>query len=564
MRRKILSLLAASCAALSLAACDAVPDSGPVREGLPNLAQAERGVFINPQGPAKDADPESIVRGFVRAASSNLNDYEIARQFLAPTYADQWDPSSGALIYDGAPVFDAKDEGVAGLSVHAAGALDAGGTLKLAGPDTMTDVRFELAKVRGEWRIASAPNGIIIDRSNFSSVWETRQLYFLSPDQRLVSELRWMITDRSSLPSQMVTQIVQRLLGGPSAAMAGAIGTAFPAGTTLTSLAVPVVDGTAVIDLSTEIFDADETAMSAIKRQLAVSLQGLPGVVRFQITASGSVLGGGDVAASEDASASDFQRVVLLKDDDFGASVGDSLSALPGVSEQVVALSPTAVSVAVDLGAAAVQHAGGVSWVADGQSVVIDNRQGLLPPSLDPLGYIWSYSSSEPGEMLVTKPGASRTELEPSWLGSLKVKTMRVSTGGNRLAVLVSSDGASEVWVAGIIRDEKGAPVGLTEATTVPLQEPGAPIDLDWIGDNRFVLLSETGLLGGSAKITVGEVSGRFPIASGSVSGGLSISACGSSRSMLRVLDDQHRMFKPQGSGWQQLMADVDLIAKLG
>ena len=71
MRRKILAIIVASFATLSLAACDAVPDSGPVREGLPNLEQAERGVFINPQGPTEGADPESIIRGFVRAASSN-------------------------------------------------------------------------------------------------------------------------------------------------------------------------------------------------------------------------------------------------------------------------------------------------------------------------------------------------------------------------------------------------------------------------------------------------------------------------------------------------------------
>ena len=390
MRRKILAFIAASLAVLSLAACDAVPDSGPVREGLSNLEQAERGVFINPQGPTAGADPESIIRGFVRAASSNLNDYEIARQFLAPTYADQWDPSFGALVYEGAPVYDEPDEGLGVLSLQVAASVDQGGTLRLAQPDERAEVRFELSRVGDQWRIVSAPNGIIIDRSNFSSVWETRALYFLSPDQRLVSELRWVITDRSSLPSNMVTQIVRGLIGGPSAGMTGAITTAFPEGTTLISESVPIIDGAAVIEVSSEIFDADEATMSAIKRQLAASLQGLPGVVRFQLAVHGDVVGGGEITASEETGLGDFQRIVLLKDGEFGTSAGGSLNAIPGVSEQLVALSPTAVSVAPDLSAAAALHSSGVSWVTGGQSLVIDNRSGLLAPSLDSLGYVWT------------------------------------------------------------------------------------------------------------------------------------------------------------------------------
>lgn len=564
MRRKILALIAASFVALSLAACDAVPDSGPVREGLPNLEQAERGVFINPQGPTAGADPESIIRGFVRAASSNLNDYEIARKFLAPTYADQWDPSLGVLVYEGVPVYDEPDEGLGVLGLQVAAAVDQGGTLRLAQPDERAQVRFELSRVAGEWRIVSAPNGIIIDRSNFSSVWETRALYFLSPDQRLVSELRWVITDRSSLPSQLVTQIVKALIGGPSTNMTGAIATAFPAGTTLTGETVPIVDGSAVIDVSSEIFDADEATMSALKRQVAASLQGLPGVARFQIAVHGNILSGGDVTVNDDTASGDFQRIVLLKDGEFGPAGGNSLSAIPGVSEQVVALSPSAVAVAPDLSAAAVLHSGGISWVTGGQSLVIDNRSGLLAPSLDSLGYVWAYSTTEPGEIVVMRPGTLLSELTLSWLDDFSVKAIRVSSGGNRLAVLVNAGGTSEVRVVGIVRDETGAPIGFTEEASLQLHDLGAPIDLDWIGDNRFVLLSETGLLGGSAKVTIGEVSGRFPTVSGSVSGGVEISGGGSSRSLLRVLDDQHRMFKPQGSGWQQLMAGVDLIAKVG
>lgn len=558
MRQKILALVVASCAALSLVACDAVPDSGPVREGLTSLAQLERGSFINPQGPTAGADQESIVRGFVRAATSHLNDYEIAREFLAPTYAEQWDPNSGALVYEGAQQYESPEEGIAVLSLKALANVDAIGSMLPADPGEQVDARFELTKVGGEWRISSAPNGIIIDRSTFLALWEPRDLYFLSPDQRLVSELRWVISRSALVP------IVRGLIGGPSEGMIGAISTAFPEGTSLTGSSIPVVDGAAVIDMSSELFDVDEATISSIKRQLGASLQGLAGVTRFQISVHGSVIGGGELSISEELSVGDVQKTVVLKDGDFGVASGNTLKPLAGLSERVAGLSPLAATVSPDLSAVAVLHSGGISWVTKDQSIAIDNRRDLLSPSVDQLGYVWAYTPANPEEIWVTKPGVEASKLPLPWLDDYSVRAVRVSLGGNRLAVLVAVDGGSEVIGVGVVRDESGAPVGFTAVPTVQHHDQGAPVDLDWIGDNRFALLSETGLLGGSAKVTIVAISGRFPVEYGAVSGGASISGGGSSRALLRVLDDQHRLFRPQGTGWQQLMAGVDLLAKIG
>lgn len=561
MKKKLLALVIASIATLSLAACGAVPDSGPVREGLTSLTQVERSVFLNPQGPAKDADQEAIVRGFVRAASSNANDYEIAREFLAPTYADQWDPSLGVIVNEGARQYQSSEEGIAVMSMHAVATVDAGGTLRPAAPDESVLVQFELAQVGGQWRIISAPNGIIIDRSTFSMVWTTRPLYFVSPDQRLVSEVRWVLGQPSLLP----VQIVRGLIAGPSALMTGAVTTAFPEGTTLTGRDIPIVDGTAVIDLSPELLDADGATVANLTRQIATSLQGLPGVMRFQIVVQGAVLSGGEVPISEEQPTGDYQSIAVMKEGEFGLAVGATLDPMSGISERVVGLAPQAATIAPDLASVVVLHSGGVSLVTKDQSVVIDERTGLAAPGIDSLGYIWTYSASDADEVSVSSPGNPRVDLPAPWLDGRAVKAMRVSMGGNRIAALVGDQtGGSMVLVAGIVRGEDGAPIGFTEQAEVQLWDPGAPLDFDWIGDSRFVLLSETGLLGGSAKVTIGEVSGRFPSDSGAVSGGVSISGGGSSRALLRVLDDQRRMFAPQGSGWQQLMKDVDLLAKVG
>lgn len=561
MRAKLFALVIAAAAALSLAACDAVPDAGPVREGLTNLTQVERGVFLNPQGPTKDADQESIVRGFVRAASSHTNNYEIAREFLAPTYADQWDPSLGALVNDGAQQYQSAANDVAVLSMHVVTTVDAGGTMRPAAPDETVEVQFELTRVKDQWRISSAPNGIIIERSTFSMVWTTRQLYFVSPDQRLVPEIRWVLNQPSLLPPQ----IIRGLLAGPSPLMTGALLNAFPAGTTLTGRDVPIVDGTAVIDCSAELLDANEATIATLTRQISTSLQGLPGVTRFQLVVQGAVIGGGDVSLSEVQPMGESQNIAVMKEGSFGLAVAGGVEPLPGISERVVGLGPQAAAIAQDLASVAVLHPGGVSLVTSDQSVLIDQRAGLLSPGIDSLGYIWTHTREEPDEISVSTQSVQRADLPAPWLSGRTVYAVRVSSGGNRIAALVSDQtGDSMVLVAGIVRNEAGVPIRFTENVLVQLWDVGAPIDLDWIGDNRFVLLSETGLLGSSAKVTIGEVGGRFPSDSGVVSGGTSISGGGSSRALLRVLDDQHRVFAPQGAGWQQLMKDVDLIAKIG
>lgn len=562
MRRKILALVVASIAAFALTACDAVPDSGPVREGLTNLEQVERSVFLDPQGPSINADQESIVLGFVRAASAPINDYEIARQFLAPTYADQWDPSLGAIVTEGTQQFQSAKEGIAVLTMHVASTIDAGGSMRPAPPGESMEVQFELTKVNGQWRISSAPNGIIVERSTFSMVWTTRQLYFVSPDQRLVSEVRWVLSQQ---PAQLPTQIVRGLLAGPSELMIGAVSTAFPAGTTLTGRDIPIVDGTAVIDCSAELLDADEATIATLKRQISTSLQGLQGVMRFQIAVFGEVLGGGEVAISEEQPTGEFQSIAVLKEGVFGLAAGGTLDPLNGISERVVGLAPVDATISPDLATVAVLHAGGVNLVTQDQSTLLDDRSGLIPPGIDLLGYVWTYSSDEPGEISVSAPSVQRIDLPAQWLDGRTVKALRVSVGGNRIAALMSDQsGGSIVIVAGIVRNSDGTPIGFTEHANIQMWDPGAPIDLDWISDSRFVLLSETGLLGGSAKVTIGEVGGRLPTDWGSISGGVSISGSGSSRALLRVLDDQNRMFAPQGSGWQLLMKDVDLIAKMG
>lgn len=555
-RARSAALLAALTIA-SLAACASIPTSGPVREGLQTLDQFESSIVFRPSGPSAGASQEEIVRGFVRAASSSAGDYEVARQFLTPRYAEQWDPWLGALVDEGTQQYAIAEEGVAVLSLRLAASVDASGRLTPAPPGGTTTVMFELVEHAGEWRISSAPTGIILDKGTFTEAWTARSVYFLSGDNRLVPETRWFL-NRPTLS----TQIVRELLAGPPEASADALHTAFPPGTVLLSESVPVVNGTAVIDLSAELFDAEPAETDLLKRQLAASLQPVPGVQRIELRVHGAVVDEVPVAIADETSASEQQYVTVLKDGEFGVAVADTVRPIAGLSELVVNLRPTAVTVAPDRKTAAVRHPGGVSWVSESAVVLIDGRQNLLEPSLDALGFVWVSGAGEPGTIMAAKPGGDVMNMTMPWLDGRTPVAARVSMGGSRLAVLVAEQDDSSVLVADIVRNELGEPIALSETASTQLWADGSPVDLDWIDENRFAALTETGLLGTSRRITIGEV-GKFSIDGGAVAGGSSISG-GGSRALLRVLDDQHRLFQPQGSGWQVQQSEVELLAKVG
>lgn len=542
--------------ALGLTACQAIPDSGPVEAGLPNLLQTEQPVLFSPNGPVVGASQEDIVRGFLTAGSSSTDDYAIAREFLTPDYAHQWDPYSEVLVDEGARPYHSIGEEVGVLELPAIASVAKNGRLSPVPPGPETEVRFEFEKVGGEWRIASAPTGIILDRSTFEAAWAPHSVYFISGPDRLVPETRWFVNSAGT-----ATQIIAELLAGPDEERQGVVRTGFPAGTSLTSSSVPVINGTARIDLSNEMVGIEPGSRKEIERQVAASLQSVQGLTSFELYADGSLIAEGPVGIDDEGPiGSEEQGAAALQNGELGLLVGGEVQPFEGLSEEVNAQRPRAISLAYDLDGAATLNGRELAWVTEDETVVIGDSSGMLGPSVDLVGRVWTYSSRNPGSLTVTTPGVGVVEFKAPWLEGRTPVAVRVSPQGSRIAALVSAgDGTSEVLMAGVIRDGNGVPTAVTENAEVQLWSEGEPIDLDWVDELRFAVLTRTD---STSKVTVGW-KGSFPSDAGSVPGGTQISS-GGNRLMLRVLDRKGDVFAPQGSGWQRQASDVQVLAKRG
>ncbi|GAA1317110.1 LpqB family beta-propeller domain-containing protein [Leucobacter albus] len=541
-------------AAVTLAGCAGIPGSGSVQPGLTDINQAEQLVQFSAFGPTAGASQEELVRGFLTAANSPGDDYSVAREYLTPEYASQWDPYFGVLIWEGSRPYRQDGDAAGMLSLSVVAEVDPIGKLLPTEAGESTELRFEFTRRGSEWRISSAPAGVILDRSTFEAIWSQHQLIFLGPGDRPVADTRWFLS-RAALS----TEIVGALIEGPSKRFEQVVRTGFPQGVTLTKAAVPVESGLARVDLKGEGL-SNPQAQQEMLTQLQGSLHAVPGVSRVELLVDGTPVRDATGPASPAAPVPAGAKLAGSVDGRFGVVTAAGVEPITGVTAAVEALHGDAVALSRSKTVAAVRGDQGMSIVEDGFTAVIDTREGLLPPSVDDDLWAWSVSAADPGAVKVAAPAGTQHELDAPWLDGLDVRAVRVSPGGSLLGALVSQGAKSYVLVGGIARDPDGTPTALTPEADIEMWATGEAIDFDWIDGQRFVALTRQSNAG---KVTVGGT-GMFAIEQGSVPDAVEIFG-GGNRTQLRVLTASGELYAPQGaSGWQRVIADMELLAKRG
>ncbi|WP_244303003.1 LpqB family beta-propeller domain-containing protein [Leucobacter coleopterorum] len=516
MRSRVARTVAVALALLTLAGCNAIPTSGPVEVGLTDLRQVDQLVQFNPPGPTPGSSREDVVRGFVLAATSSAEDYSVAREYLTNDYANQWDPNAGVSIDDGNRPFRGEGDSVGVLSLSIVANVDEHGEMLPANAGPSIDMRFELKKVGDEWRISSAPNGIILDRSDFLAIWSSHELNFIGADGYLVPETRWYIT-RAAL----ATEIVNDLLAGPSERMRESVRTAFPAGSALVSGTVPVVNGHAKVDFTGDLLEAEPKTLDEIVAQLSASLRLVQGVTSFELLVDGA-------SPREESTSSQIglrptteaTNSVVMVDGKLGELVGGEFQELSELNGPVTELNPSAVTLSPEATSAAVLSPTGVSRVGPDGTVTVDERAGLLQPSYDVFGNIWTVQAASPMSMRVSTSDGGTVQVAAPWLSDLKPVAVRLSPDGSRIAALVEEDEESVVLVAAVVRDEVGTPVRTTDDADKQMSAVGSPIDFDWIDQTHFATLSKAGR---ASKVTTGGP-GLFSQDQGTVPGGWQLS----------------------------------------
>ncbi|MGM0385533.1 MAG: LpqB family beta-propeller domain-containing protein [Actinomycetota bacterium] len=553
MRRAVAAAVAPLAAALVLAGCTALPTAGPVRTADPQIP-AGYSVDVLAEGPVADASAQAIVEGFLRASAYGFSDdFSVARQFLAPTIRETWDPTAQLRVYSAAknPSFARGTDGGVTVTIDQVAVLDASGRYAETRPTPATS-GFTL--VRGDddqWRIAVLADGLLISDLNFQQTFSWIPLYFLTTDNAsLVPDTRWYPYEGRA------AAIVRGLLEGPSGWLAPAIATAFPEGTILGTGGVAVQDGIAVVDLSRAALTATEEQRSLMLTQLHATLSSITEVTSVRITVNGARLDAG-VPARELAVPTSVSSPVMISDGALARWNGREVVLVDG-AEGLAELEPSDPAVPYEgVDAPTVALSGGdrlITVPTPGiPSVVLYEGADLAPPSIDRHGWIWTTPALNGGSLVaVTGYGAS-TEVSAPWLTGREADHVRVAADGARVLVVSRLGDATRIELAAVLRDRTGMPTVLGEPILIG-ESLTDVTDVTWVDQSTVAVLGSV-LAEPDDRVhlvTIGGTTTALQL----VEDAVSLTSNQNARSIVVATADG-RVFVRNGIGWREVAQSV-------
>ena len=532
---------------LALAACTGLPTSGYVNPGRgPQTDDTQAFAFV-PDGPQDDAAPADIVEGFLRAGSGPADDWATAKTFLAP--GTQWDPRASVTIdrlVDRRATATDDGTGVT-VSLATVASVDSSGAYAPAASGTAVNLAFALTQIDGQWRITAAPDGVVLYEEVFPTVYQSASIAYFDPTWSfIVPDVRWF--PRGFVASRVATALVD---GRPSPWLAGAVRSAFPDELSLVGRSVTLSSsGVAQVQLPPAALSLDRTTLDRMQTQLARSLV-TAGISDVQMTVEGTPVTASEVPVR--VTRVDPSPAVLTTAGAFGSLTGDTVEAIDGLSDAVESLAPTAVELEADRSLAAVRTQQGpvASALADGQTFLLDERPGLIAPSIDAEGAIWSVPANAPNQVrAITAEGVPR-QVGNAWPDASEITAMQISRDGTRVAAIVTVSGTREVWVAGIERE--GGEVTLGAPHVLSFSQQGA-FDLAWLDDTSVGVLVA---VDGGSLLRELNVGGRGT-ESAAPDGARTLAAGSTS---VRVLDDSGRLYSRRGSSWTLVATGIRVLA---
>jgi hypothetical protein len=482
------------CAMLALASCSSIPMSGPV--GTVQADSGETGgtgYTFNPPGPSPGDSPQQIVAGFIQAGTATQDDYRIAREFLAPDLAGEWQPVQRTLVYRNVVrIVGSPSETEFVLQVEVDATINESGVRTQAEEGATESLPVELAQVDGEWRISSVPDGTMVSTVDFRTLFSPFNLYYYDPTYTYaVPDVRWF-ANRQGISAA----IVAAMLEGPAPYLAGAVISAFPEGSQLVRRAVPIESGAASVDLSAEVLtNTTFLRRQQMQQQLELTLGELNTVSTVQMTVDQREVDLGNSpdpqfqAAVTDPAVGNVQIAVLDEELVFyEGSRPVKPEDLPSVSR----LRPREPAMSLDQERFAFLTAERNRMFVIGENrraVEAASGSNLTGPSVDPFGWAWTAAGDGSGKVSAVSIGAPDESVAVSaqWLTERTVTELQISREGSRALITTREGESTSVYVAGVVRDQDGRPRGIT---TPKRLNPSVPVDSGvWADEDTVVVM---------------------------------------------------------------------------
>ncbi|MBW4042401.1 MAG: hypothetical protein HIU86_09790 [Acidobacteria bacterium] len=475
-------------AAVLLAGCSEIPTAGPVQAGA---TQEPNGTSIDylPNPPVAGASPREIVNGFVAAASAG-GPFTVAKQYLTSGFATKWQPLRGVLVQEAQPTFAITGSGGTSdvsLTVPITAKVDGDGVYTPSSKPAKLD--FHLVQQGGEWRIDQAADGIVLPPTAFQKLYRPQPLQFFDQTwTRLVPDLRWFFVSSSSAGSAPSTRsIVDELITGPVGPVGQGVTVNALSGAKVQAIGAQTAD---VVNVTLTVPESDPSTelTGRMQQQLIQSLK-LPTPGSLRLVVNSRVV----PPVKSLVSQSPLPVAYVVSGGEFGtvSSTGAFTEDGTSLGKRIVAAHPQAVTVSSGQGLAAVLTASHqVAVVTATATRVVDNRAGLIAPTVDQRGWVYSVPADTPSGLQASDAKGDTINLVAN-LPDTSITSIEASPDGTRMLVLAARNGVPDAFVAGIARNPDGSPTGLT-ADEYPVDlggNTGAGIGATWVDDASVAVL---------------------------------------------------------------------------
>lgn len=448
--------------------CVSLPDASSVHAGSgAGVDDGQGQIRSSWPGPVAGASRQDIVEGYLGSMLAFPSDPAVVREFLTPRAAGAWNPEDGIRVYQD-PTVTVGLHSVQ-LGAHVLGSLDDRGSWTSSqGEAPRINLQVHLVQVGGEWRIDNPVPGTLVNTADFDLYFHQFSMFFYDPTYALIAPDPVYLT--TGTPGSTATSLVRNMLEGPTGAMAAVARSAAPPGVRLTAPVTVSAAGYATVSLSDEVAALDPNRLSALAKQLALTLrQDRIGVKHLTIrTDAGPLLIQGRSAAfSVDAfkdstlttgsrtlyALSDKGRLVRI------AADGSAQDATGPISKTLFAARSVAVDPSDTFAALVSSDGGRVRWAAivtnpldPGAKVHHYRGADLLRPSWDPVGLLWLVDMVDGRATLSVANGDTVVPVDAPNIEGLHVRAFAVSRDGMRLAAVLNRGSQSRLVVGFIKR----------------------------------------------------------------------------------------------------------------
>ncbi|MEU7280780.1 LpqB family beta-propeller domain-containing protein [Streptomyces sp. NPDC045431] len=525
-----------------VAGCASMPDSGDV-SAVKASKPGDSQVRVYPVTPRDNAAPDEIVDGFLEAMTGDDPGFATARKYLTKQAAQTWKPEERTTVLAAAPE-PQQPERTAGqegpgllyrLYGQPVAAVDAHQAYQPLGPSNYNGT-IHLVQVAGpegkgkEWRIDSLPPGLVLGESDFLRNYRSVNKYYFASG-RVVADPVY-IRQRQDPVTRMdpVAQAVKALLEGPTNWLKPVVDSRFPTGTALkedVKSLTPDDQNSLKVPLNEKADNVGQDQCRNMAAQLLFTVGDLASTRVEQVELQRS--DGSRLCVLGEGQKEDFMAVptAVAPKNPYFIDANGQLAELDATAKDVGG--PRHVRGPFGNGAAKVgsvavardeRYAAGVSQdgrylrvasiTSEGQLPVPILRSdggtpedGLSAPSWDGRGDLWVADRNPAKPRLLLIPGGSGAPLPVTapWLtDGVRIKALRVSEDGVRMALLLEKNGKTTLHIGRVQRDGAGTQ---QTAAVVELQSAAPRMDsvssVSWAGPSRLVVLGK--LAGGVQQV---------------------------------------------------------------